>query len=234
MNNRKCSLCDSIGTNKSTCPLNIECDNPDYEKHPLGLEIELELFKKALLDYVDKHECNPDCIEIIRKHLKHKQEMIVYRGHSSDSPQINANVPWLSTSKSKKIARELFSGGECCLFIIHLDNTVPTLDVNSFVDGRNSHEMELIVMGGGTFYKTSDYDEPGFLKLNNSEYETWYSFKMPTEKPEITLERILERIPEEEYDFIDSPEDIILDISNTLKSIVFKEILKRKQPKLKI
>jgi hypothetical protein len=205
MDHKRCSLCDSIGTNKSTCPLNIECDNPDYEKHPLGLTIELELFEKALIDYVDKHECNQDCIAIIRKHLKNKQEMIVYRGHSSDSPIINANVPWFSTSKSKKIARELFSGQECCLFIIHIDNTVSTLDVNSSISARYPHEMELIVMGGGTFYKTSDYDEPGFTKLNNSEYETWYSFKQPIEKPELTLERILKRIPEEEYDFIDAP-----------------------------
>jgi len=39
MDQRRCSLCDSSGTNKSTCPLNVTCDNPDYEKHPLAIEI---------------------------------------------------------------------------------------------------------------------------------------------------------------------------------------------------
>jgi len=99
------------------------------------------------LDYVNKHECSPSCVEIIRKNLKtKKQGMIVYRGHSPDAPTINANVPWFSTSKSKKIAKEQFSGEECCLFIIHIDDTVATIDVNSYVSARNEQEMEIIVM----------------------------------------------------------------------------------------
>ena len=46
-------------------------------------------------------------------------------------------------------------------------------------------EKEVIVMGGGTFYKSDTYDDPGFKDIEDPdsyyrEYETWYSFRKHT------------------------------------------------------
>lgn len=200
-------------------------NNEDFEKQ--------YEFQQALKKYVEEFECNAECSEIIRKNIKNTihSELIVYRGHGK-SDQIRSNVGWFSTSKSKKVAKEEFSGKECCVFTIHVLENVPILDVyNHIPKGRVGHEDEILVLGGGTFYTSRDLDTVGFTALGNGEFETWYnleqsnSFAPPLVKPDVlTVSRVLEIIPKDEYDFIDSPDDITMDIPDSLKQQVFERI----------
>lgn len=185
-----------------------------------------EELKLALKSYVNQHECNNACMIIISNNIHEKRQMTVYRGHSEDAPTINTNVLWFSTSKSKDIAKKEFSDKNCCIFKIHLDSDVPSLDIKDYITGKYGYEKEVIVKGGGTFYKSIKYDIQGFKEIIPGEYETWYSFR--TNNNEFNVERILKIIPEEEYDFITSPADITMDISDNLKVAVFDEINKRK------
>ena len=185
-----------------------------------------ELLISALENYVKYYECDGICSEIIRENIRDRGPSILYRGHKK-SDKIKNMVPWFSTSKSKKVAQTEFMGDKCCLFIIHLDNDVPVLDVNKHIgQTRMDFEQEFIVLGGGNFYTSSDYKIIGFQDIGNGQYETWYSMRSRDDKAEdkLTVERVLDIIPTDEYDFIDSPDDIMFDISPEKKIIVFNKI----------
>jgi len=69
-------------------------------------------------------------------------------------------------------------------------------------------------LGGGTFYKNKSLTDEGFIKINDGLYECWYTFK--------DLNKFVSKIPQEEYEFIDSPDDIILDnLSQNEKKKIF-------------
>ena len=105
--------------------------------------------------------------------------MTVYRGQKKTSRTIK-NANWYSCSSSKEAAK-VFAEGDCCLFEIHLIN-VPIIDVNKIVGKyleelyNITHEDEIIVVGGGTFYKDSELTQKGFPESQNSEgvFECWY------------------------------------------------------------
>jgi hypothetical protein len=191
---------------------------------------------ESLEKYVNHLEINDIFIETIRKNITHKVSMTVYRGQEEDNV-IEKNHPWFSTSKIKNIAKDYFAKNNGHLFTIHLVN-VPILDVYSSIPkGTFGYEEEVIVLGGGTFYKTAELNKKGFAEINDHEYETWYSLddqkpnieKPIIEKPAINIQRVLEQIPEEEYEFIDTIDDIHVDnITDDLKQAVFKEIVNRK------
>lgn len=136
-------------------------------------------------------------ISILRDYLLRQDpdNMTVYRGQKS-SKEIR-RTGFFSCSKNRLEAKR-FTGREnkCCLFTIHLVDA-QLLDINRFMDaylGLGSsfmeEEEEILVLGGGRFYKTADMTEEGFTKIKDSsepdydergnktysvdEYECWY------------------------------------------------------------
>lgn len=172
----------------------------------------------------------------------------VYRGHFNDK-QINPSH-WYSSSKKMDVAHKEFAGKECCLFIIHLINTMG-IDVNAFVGneiGDKNQEEEVIFVGGGTFYQNDTCTTTGFKDVGMTQttqtYECWYSLNPPsvntdsmshrvTNKESITnvnnVEKALSVIDEDEYEFIHNVNDIHVDIPLTSeeKQQVLDEILRR-------
>ena len=159
--------------------------------------------------------------EIVKKN--DSNSMIVYRGQYG-TKNINNNVQWFSTSLDKRIAENRFmkqeSGKKCCLFTIHLIN-VPILNINNVFE-KNTHfilnkdrksEKEIIVLGGGKFYKDEELKEEGFIDLENGEYECWYTFDKDKNNPkklalDIDIDKLLNAINEDEYEFIDTKDDV--------------------------
>lgn len=156
--------------------------------------------------------------------------MVLYRGHIN-SREIRYNSFWYSATKSKKVAKDEFSSGGCCVFKINLVN-VPVIDINKFIGDNIDHyreEDEFIFLGGGVFYKDKSLTIKGFTDVGNDEYECWY--KIPTtETQSFDIDRAV-KLLEYEYDIIDSADDIFIDnITNEQKQLVFEKI---KEIKLK-
>ena len=113
------------------------------------------------------------------------ESMTVYRGQKT-SKEIR-KTPFFSCSKEKSEAK-LFTSGKnaCCLFTIHLVDT-QLIDINRFLKAWTgfslmNDEKEILVLGGGTFYKNVEMTEEGFTELNKKsndfepvdEFECWY------------------------------------------------------------
>lgn len=168
---------------------------------------------RMLKQYVHEDECDKICRTVIRRVIQQlpPQSITVYRGHRS-SREIRP-TDWFSTSKSKRIAKEDFSSGQCCIFKIHLVN-VPILDVYQYIPrGRVGDEDEIIVLGGGTFYKDSAMRNSGFKDLGHGEFETWYTMTPPPPSASVVpsrsvnLDQIVKDL-KEFNEFIDSEADI--------------------------
>ena len=192
---------------------------------------------QALISYVTEQEYskNKKMIELFLK-KQPPQTLTLYRGHMDDK-EIRKNT-WYSTSKSKKVAREEFAGKNCCVFVIHVVN-VPVLDVNKLVQnkiGEYAEEQEIIVLGGGTFYQDKTMMTPGFRDAGDGEYVCWYSLDKPKKMKKNTptsaekdiIKRFVDQIPEEEYEFIANPSDIVISgISDVQRQKVYDEIQKK-------
>ena len=196
---------------------------------------EIFLQNQALINYVTNQEyaANKKIIERFCK-KQPSQTITLYRGHMK-STEIRKNI-WFSTSKSKSVAKDEFSGKDCCVFTIHIID-VPILDVNKHVGGKigkYAEEEEAIVLGGGTFYKNKYLTEPGFNDIGNGEFVCWYTIPQKTKKKGVNngqeiIKSFFDQIPEEEYDFIDSPSDIVIrGITESQRKQVFEEIEKMK------
>lgn len=192
------------------------------------------LVENDLIAYVVNQETTPDGNKRIREFCEkqEKKSLILYRGHKN-SKTIRENI-WYSASSSETVARDEFAGENGYVFKIHLVN-VPTIDINYYVGnkiGKYKEEKEYIFLGGGAFYKNKHLDTPGFVEKNNI-IECWYSIPVAKTSPDETtkITQILKIIPEEEYDFIESPSDIIVDITidKNTKTKVYEEIQKRKK-----
>ena len=195
---------------------------------------------QALISYVTNQEYgkNKKVIEIFCK-KQPPQTLTLYRGHMN-STEIRKNL-WFSASKSKKVAKEEFAGKNCCVFTIHVIN-VPVLDVNKQVKGKigkYAEEEEVIILGGGTFYKDKFLTEPGFSNVGEGEFVCWYTFnkktrikKTPpsrTKDEQALIKSFVDQISEEEYELIDSPSDIfITGITDAQRQKVFDEIQRKK------
>ena len=192
---------------------------------------EIFVNNQALVNYITKQEYaeNKKIIErFCRKQAL--QSMTLSRGHMN-SPAIRKNL-WFSPSKSKTVAKEEFAGKTCCVFTIHVLD-VPILDVNKYVKkniGKYADEQEVIVLGGGTFYKNQSLTEVGFKDVGQGEFICWYTIKKPEKKTSHRdlIDSFVDQIPEEEYEFIHSPSDIIISgISDAQRVKVFGKIKKR-------
>ena len=189
----------------------------------------MDIDKENLVKYVKDQETSLDINNSILKLINESEPvtMTVYRGHGR-TPTLKDSIYYSSTT-SKKVATEEFSGKSsisdsgsgCCVFTIHLDN-VPAVLVNETLRdllddiGSYKEESEVLFPGGGTFYKDKDFDEPGIKDNGDGEYETWYNMTPKTEEPAVTMpedernniERALEIIDPDEYDLIESLQDI--------------------------
>jgi len=190
-----------------------------------------EIIKKDLINYVTDQYTDEESIKRIKLFCQQQtpQSLVLYRGHKK-SREIRFNDFWYSASFSKKVAKEEFSSGYCCVFKINLVE-VPVIDINKFIGddiGKYKDEQEYIFLGGGSFYKDNTYNEKGFLDKGNGEFECWYKIDV-NKKYDINqtfdIDQILERIPEEEYDFINDPSDIIgLNLTENQQMLVYNKI----------
>jgi hypothetical protein len=180
--------------------------------------------QEDLIEYVMEQKTTTESIERIYKFCEQQPSvsLVLYRGHIR-STEIRYNKFWYSATSSKKIAKEEFSSGPCCVFTIHLIN-VPVIDINQYVGDKikdYKEEKEYIFLGGGTFYKDKTLKEKGFLNTGSGEFECWYKI----DNKQFNLERILDMIPMEEYELIESPTDIFLDgLTEEQKILVFNKI----------
>jgi hypothetical protein len=155
-------------------------------------------------DTVDKEKKVGERIQEILNYMHPlNKELIVYRGHK-DSPSYISPRNWFSTSLKHSIAKNEYSGKECCTFEIHVQPGIQILNVNKFLKEKDivldkyKDEHEIIINGGGEFFKDSEKSEPGFFTVSEGHYCTYYFPK----RVQLNSKRILERIPEEEYEFI--------------------------------
>lgn len=187
-----------------------------------------ERTKADLIAYVKDQKTTQESIGRIKEFCQAQPpvSLVVYRGHIGNS-EIRYNSNWYSATKSKKVAKEEFSSGDCCVFTIHLVD-VPVIDVNKWLAheiGDYNEEEEYIFLGGGTFYTDSTLQKEGVADNNNGEYECWYVVN--SENIPFDIDRILSIIDEGEYDIIETPNDIIIEgevLSEEQKQLVFDKI----------
>ena len=117
---------------------------------------------KSLVDYVKNQSSSIQNYDNIYNLLKNQKEknVTLFRGNGDDKkdPESINIGKWFSTTENEDIALKEFSGEKCCVFIIHVLNT-KILDVNKFVKDKisdYSDEKEIIVLGGGKFYKNRE------------------------------------------------------------------------------
>jgi hypothetical protein len=191
-----------------------------------------ERAKKCLHKYVHEFEKPRECVQALVPIImsQPKRAMTVYRGQGTtpeiDRLRING---FLSTSKSKEIAKTQFSKKGCCVFTIHVAGDVPSLDVYRFIEkGSKGDEDEILLPAGGYFYNDASLKTQGFVTIKSGEFETWYSMKAPPRAR--TIAELADMIDTDEYEFIDGPEDIHFEekVSFEVKKAVFEEIAKRK------
>ncbi len=193
-----------------------------------------DVAKQCLYKYVHDFQKRSDCVKRLLPVILAQpgRSITVYRGQGN-TPRIDrARIDgFLSTSKNEKAAKEGFSGKQCCLFKIHVEPDVPSLDVYQFIERRSmAEEEEVLLPQGGYFYKDASLTTEGFTQIAPGKYETWYTMRPPATAriPTMTVERALTLIDPDEYELIHGPEDIHLDASIDVKDAVFAEIQKRK------
>ena len=180
-------------------------------------ENDIENLKK----YVIFHDCDEEhIVELCKK--QPPVTLTVYRGQQRNETLHDANT--YSCSLSEYEASK-FAGENCCLFVIHLIN-VPCIDVNALVGKeiglKRRKEQEIIILGGGKFYSDQSFSEEGFIEIaphfNKRRFECWYSLqekhsaseKKSSSVDHSKIKRALDTIDANEYEFIDSIDDILL------------------------
>ena len=191
------------------------------------MDIENTTIKKDLIKYVTEQHLTDKSKLIIRDfcYIQKPSNITVYRAHNK-SQTIRPSL-WFSTSKNKELVKKEFAGPTCCVFTIHLIN-VPIIDINSYIEEdikTYSDEAEIIVLGGGKFFKDKKLKNEGFLDIGDGNFETWYTIKHTIEDDTIeddnieefksfnnknNIEKALEIIPEDEYELIDNIDDIVI------------------------
>jgi len=131
----------------------------------------------------------------------------------------------------KKIAIDEFSGTDCCVFKINILNC-KTLDVNKFVEKKiktYADEKEILILGGGKFYKNKDCTEVGYkdsgIENGIQHFECYYkmnksSYKTTQKRKSNSLKKIVDEIKSNELDdLIDSIEDLEITVPELLKGL---------------
>jgi hypothetical protein len=165
------------------------CKSTKRGRRLIGKGIE-EGLVKDIYNYQETN-CRDDagCKRRIRDYIL-KQPRItrtVYRGQTS-SKTINPDTLFFSTSRDPNVAAGFTSasrpgagglaGGTCCLHEISVIDT-QALDVNQVL-GKESlmeEEQELLILGGGKFYKNMEMTEPGFLKLKSDYFSADHLYR---------------------------------------------------------
>jgi hypothetical protein len=151
-------------------------------------------------------------------------EIIVYRGHNPRSRVIYQDS-WFSTSSdvTKVRNQHISDGTTCCLFKLHLLPGIKTIYVDDTIKNAGLaktkfNESEIIVNGGGYFYIDESLTREGFRQIEDydgiTQYEAWYSTKVPVRGPRLNTANILKKInaiPEEEFEMIDTVDELIRD-----------------------
>ena len=172
--------------------------------------------KKTVIEYVKEESINSAGTKKIKEFCESQPPVskTVFRGHKR-SQEIRFNKNWYSATENKTVAKEEFASANCCVFTIHLVD-IPVIDVNAFVGDeidKYKEEEECIFLGGGSFYKDRARKVAGFTEKTPGEFECWYV--LDKEKPaspsrKTSIEKtIFGLIPDDEYEFIDSPGDIV-------------------------
>ena len=207
---------------------------------PFVEEILIEYVKEQHLDRKKNAEMviRDFCLE------QNPLSITIYRGHGNSST-IRPGL-WYSASSDIKVASTSFAGKDCCVFVIHLLD-IPCINIIKLIGdkiGDKIDEKEIIFLGGGTFYKNKELTEEGFLEIgmdpfNKTMFECWYSLKPKVkqnaaenaaENKKSNVQRALDIISLEEYELIESVNDIEIGIkmTNQEKQLVFEEIQKIK------
>ena len=205
------------------------------------------ILQDDLIMYVtEQHLTNQSKQRIQQEIIKQPpQSRILYRGHDTYSTHHINPFIWFSTTTSIKVAQKEFAGKSGVVYKIHAVQ-VPMLDINSAIGDRiktYKDENEFLILGGGTFYKSDQLNEPGFTHVKDTQiYECWYAFKEPSYddddhdiiKPSVKLgdkiKNIINQISEDEYEFINDPTDIVgFDLTQDEKQMVFDAINEKKQ-----
>ena len=193
---------------------------------------------QSLINYVKYHSSSIENYNNIYNLLKNQKEkdMILYRGNGDDKLDATSIVTgkWFSTTKNERIAHQEFSGDKCCIFKIHVINT-KILDVNKFVKDKisdYSDEEEMIVLGGGKFYKDKKCTEIGYneLKIENDKqyFECYYKVNKGSTKTiknnDYDLKKIFQEITHDESsEFIDNLQELELTFPELLKNVSNKD-----------
>ncbi len=203
-------------------------------------ENDIENLKK----YVIFHDCDEEnIVDLCKK--QPPVTLTVYRGQQRNETLHDANTYSCSLSEFEA---SKFAGENCCLFVIHLMN-IPCIDVNALVGKeislRRRKEQEIIVLGGGRFYSDQSFSNEGFVEIaphfNKRRFECWYTLqekhssqsekKISPVVDHSKIERALDTIDANEYEFIDSIDDIILPelhLTTEEKNEILNIILNRK------
>ncbi len=174
--------------------------------------------------YVDQTVCDKRAMTVgITNLIKESEPFngVVWRGHSN-SNTIRSNVAWFSTSKEEHIG-ERFIGKHCCLFKINVVG-VRAIVVNDFIgeDHQHSAEEEVILEGGGKFYKSAALNDEGFSEYEPGKFETWYATKLPIAKAEVKAEiKPIYTVPQI-FDLIDKDEYMLIDTTNDIRDLLGK------------
>jgi len=211
-----------------------------------------QFVEKILIEYVKEQylDRKKNAKMVIRDFcLKQKPLSItIYRGHGKSST-IRPGL-WHSASSDIDVASTSFAGKDCCVFAIHLLD-IPCINIIQLIGdkiGDKIDEKEIIFLGGGTFYKNKELTEEGFLEIgmdrfNKTMFECWYSLKPKVKQnaaenaaenkkanKKSKVQRALDIIPPEEYEIIESVNDIEIGFQMTIqeKQQVLDEIQKIK------
>jgi hypothetical protein len=164
------------------------------------------------------------------------EERIVYRGHQSYSKTIIPSS-WFSTSSDleKVHSQHISEYADCCLFKIHLLPGIQCFPIDDLIkaSGKNAtgfDESEIIVNGGGVFYADKELTRPGFALPYKSKdidmFETWYASTPPSVvssagvPSELSANRLFDRIPEDEYNLMNSLNNLKLMIGPQKNEII--------------
>ena len=190
---------------------------------------------ESLVDYVVNQSSNAINYKNIHDLIKNQKEktLVVYRGNGDDKDEPNKiyTGKWFSTTSSEKIAIDEFSGTDCCVFKINILNC-KTLDVNKFVEKKiktYADEKEILILGGGKFYKNKDCTEVGYkdsgIENGIQHFECYYkmnksSYKTTQKRKSNSLKKIVDEIKSNELDdLIDSIEDLEITVPELLKGL---------------
>lgn len=190
---------------------------------------------ESLVDYVVNQSSNAINYKNIHDLIKNQKEktLVVYRGNGDDKdePKKIYTGKWFSTTSSEKIAIDEFSGTDCCVFKINILNC-KTLDVNKFVEKKiktYADEKEILILGGGKFYKNKDCTEAGYkdIGIENGiqHFECYYKmnksyYKTRQKRKSNSLKKIVDEIKSNELDdLIDSIDDLEITVPELLKGL---------------